>query len=332
MFSASSRKQIILRSADMRSEDFAVQFSRLFGSLYADLTPLPGDIVIGGVYGRQDGMSFRRMRYRGDFSITFPAPQDEITFVLPSAGKVIFAHRGETVGFAQVGLAIDKAEIRSVRFAEDHAQCGISIRRGLFNERLALLLGRALHESIRFEPVVDLQVAAFRGIRALLELATGDSFEPLLDTAALMPARLQEMLVDALLEAWPHNHSEALRRPAPMIAPRHVRLAMDYLREHPEQPVSGTQLTALANVSLRALQEGFRRFAGTSIASFQRQVRLERAYQDLARGDVGGVGEVASRYGFSNPGRFAQYFQQAYGVRPTEVRRGLRGIVPAQKA
>lgn len=315
-----SRKQIILRSTDMRSEDFAVQFGRLFGNLYADLPPLPDGIVIGGVYGRLDGMSVRRMHYRGDFTIALPAPQDEITFVLPSAGKVIFAHRGESIGVARVGLAIDKAELRSMRFVEDHAQCGMSIRRGLFNERLALLLGRPVQLPIRFEPMVDLEVAAFRGIRALLE------------AGALMPARLQEMLVDALLEAWPHNHTEALRRPAPMIAPRHVRLAMDYMRDHPGQPVSGAQLTALANVSLRALQEGFRRFAGTSIAGFQRQVRLERAYQDLAQGDVGGVGEVALRYGFSNAGRFAQYFQQAYGVRPTEVRRGLRGPVAGQKA
>ncbi|CAK16189.1 helix-turn-helix transcriptional regulator [Pseudomonas entomophila] len=327
-----SCKQIILRSTDMRSEDFAVQFGRLFGNLYADLPPLPGGIVIGGVYGRLEDMSVRRMHYRGDFTIALPAPQDEITFVLPSAGKVIFAHRGESIGVARVGLAIDKAELRSMRFVEDHAQCGMSIRRGLFTERLALLLGRPVQVPIRFEPMVDLEVAAFRGIRALLELATGDSFEPLLEAGALMPVRLQEMLVDALLEAWPHNHTDALRRPTPMIAPRHVRLAMDYMRDHPGQMVSSAQLTALANVSLRALQDGFRRFAGTSIAGFQRQVRLERAYQDLAQGDVGGVAEVALRYGFSNAGRFAQYFQQAYGVRPTEVRRGLRGPAAGQKA
>jgi AraC-like DNA-binding protein len=33
---------------------------------------------------------------------------------------------------------------------------------------------------------------------------------------------------------------------------------------------------------------------------------------------------VALRLGFSNVGRFSQYFQNAYGVSPAEVRKGLR--------
>ena len=104
---------------------------------------------------------------------------------------------------------------------------------GLITERLAILLGRPVLQPIRFEPVVDLGVAAFRGIRALLELATGNAFDSLIHAGVLMPVRLQEMLVDAVLEAWPHNHSEALRRPSPQIAPRHVKLAMDYIRANP---------------------------------------------------------------------------------------------------
>ncbi|MGE8058794.1 helix-turn-helix transcriptional regulator [Pseudomonas sp. NPDC089547] len=317
-----TRKPFILRSTDMRSEDFGALFSQMFGSLYADMPPLGEGISIGGVYGRFEGMSVRRMQYGGDFSIALPTPQDEITFVLPTAGKIIFDHRGESIGGARVGLAVDKRDIRTVRFAENHAQCGMSIRRELLAERLSLLLGRGLAEPVRFAPVVDLAVPVFQGIRALLELATGTQFDPLINSGVLMPARLQEMLVDAVLEAWPHNYTEALRRPTPVLAPRHVKLAMAYLREHPNGPVSGTELAGLANVSLRALQEGFRRFAGTSIVGYQRQVRLESARQVLARGEGGSVAEVALRHGFSNPGRFAQYFQRAFGVSPAELRRG----------
>ncbi|WEK29213.1 MAG: AraC family transcriptional regulator [Candidatus Pseudomonas phytovorans] len=317
-----TRKPFILRSRDMRSEDFGALFSQMFGSLYADMPPLGEGISIGGVYGRFEGMSVRRMQYGGDFSIRLPTPQDEITFVLPTAGKIIFDHRGESMGGARVGMAVDKRDIRTVRFADNHAQHGMSIRRELFAERLSLLLGRGLAEPVRFAPVVDLAVPEFQGIRALLELATGTQFDPLINSGLLMPARLQEMLVDAVLEAWPHNYTEALHSPAPALAPRHVKLAMAYLREHPAGLVSGTELAGVANVSLRALQEGFRRFAGTSIVGYQRQVRLERARQVLAHGDGGSVAEVALRHGFSNAGRFAQYFQQAFGVSPAEVRRG----------
>uniref|UniRef100_UPI002117F01D helix-turn-helix transcriptional regulator n=1 Tax=Pseudomonas putida TaxID=303 RepID=UPI002117F01D len=323
MYSGTPRKQIILRSEDMRSDTFGALFSRMFDNLYADSLALSDDIVISGVYGRHEGVSFRRMHYRGDCCITFGAPQDEITFVLPSAGKVVFEHGGETSGRPGLGLAIDKRSLQALRFAEDHAQCGMSIRRGLITERLAMLLGRPVLKPVCFEPVVDLGVAAFQGIRALLELATGSEFDQLIHAGVLMPVRLQEMLIDAVLEAWPHNHSEALRRPSPQIAPRHVKLAMDYIRANPHSLISGTELAALVSVSLRALQQGFKRFVGASIVDYQRQVRLERAYEALARGEFGSVSEVALRHGFSNAGRFSQYFQQAYGVSPAQVRRRL---------
>ncbi|MFJ4345707.1 AraC family transcriptional regulator [Pseudomonas sp. NPDC089401] len=321
MNTGTTRKPFLLRSSDMRSDEFAALFTQLYGNLYADMPPLGEGIAIGGVYGRFDGMSVRRMHYQGDFRIVLPTPQDEITFVLPTAGKIIFEHCGELIGGAQVGLAVDKLDIRSVRMAENHAQCGMSIRRGLFAERLSTLLGRPLTASIRFAPVVDLNQPTFQGIRALLELATGTEFDQLLASGLLMPTRLREMLVDALLETWPHNYSEALRSPTPALAPRHVKLAMAYLREHPARLVSGSELAGLANVSLRALQEGFRRFAGTSIGEYQRQVRLEQARQVLERGEGGSVAEVALQHGFSNAGRFSQYFQQAFGVSPALIRR-----------
>ncbi|MFI8558628.1 MULTISPECIES: helix-turn-helix transcriptional regulator [Pseudomonas] len=322
MHTGTNRKQIILRSNDMRSDDFGALFTQLFGNLYADIPPLGEGISIGGVYGRFAGMSVRRMHYRGDFTIALPTPQDEITFVLPTAGRIVFDHRGEAVGGNQVGLALDKLDIRSVHIADGHAQCGMSIRRGVFVERLTALLGRALVKPIRFAPVVDLKASAFQGIRALLELATGSEFDTLLNSGLLLPARLQEMLVDALLENWPHNHSEALGSTQPSIAPRHVKLAAAYLREHPASQVSGSELASLANVSLRALQDGFKRFTGMSIVAYQRQVRLERAHELLRRDDSGTVAQVALGLGFSNAGRFAQYFQQAYGLSPADVRRG----------
>ncbi|WP_445673133.1 AraC family transcriptional regulator [Pseudomonas inefficax] len=284
MHSGMTRKPFILRSSDMCSDDFGALFAQMFGSLYADMPPLAQGISIGGVYGRFEGMSVRRMQYGGDFTISLPTPQDEITFVLPTAGKIIFDHRGESIGGALVGLAVDKRDIRTMRFAENHAQCGMSIRRGLFAERLSLLLGRPLPRPVCFAPVVDLVAPALQGIRALLEMATGTQFDQLINTGVLMPARLQEMLVDAVLEAWPHNYSDALRSPTPTLAPRHVKLAMAYLREHP--------------------------------------ARLESARQVLARGEGASVAEVALQHGFSNAGRFAQYFQQAFGVSPAEVRRG----------
>jgi AraC-like DNA-binding protein len=324
VYSSTTRSNIILRSTDLNCDDFGALFSKMFGNLYADSRPPPKDIIIGGVYGRHDGVSFRRMHYRGDFTVDFPEPLEEITFVIPTAGKILFNHASESLGCAEVGLAIDKADIRSVRFMDNHAQHGISIRRALFTERLSTLLGKPILAKLHFEPVVDLNVQAFQVIRTLVEMATGREFDLLMNAGSLMPSRLREMLVDAVLEAWPHNYTAALQRPAPAIAPRHVKLAVEYIQEHPDNLVSGTDLARLSNVSLRALQDGFQRFMGMSIVAYQRQVRLERAYAEFAGEASPSVTEVALQYGFSNVGRFCQYFQKAYGVSPAQVKSGRR--------
>ncbi|WP_311881117.1 MULTISPECIES: AraC family transcriptional regulator [unclassified Pseudomonas] len=320
MFPTPVRQQIILRSDNLRSDDFGALFSRLFGNRYADNPPLPSNIIIGGVYGRHDGVSFRRMHYHGDFTVAFPDPQDEITFVIPTAGKIVFNHAAESIGVSHVGLAIDKADIRSMHFLDDHAHHGMSINRLQLTERLSALLDKPILQKIVFQPSVDLNSAAFQGIKALIDLATGTEFDLLINSGTLMPSRLREMLVDAVLEAWPHNFSEALQRPAPMVAPRHVKLAVEFIQAHPEQLVSGVDLARLSHVSQRALQEGFRRFVGMSIVAYQRQVRLERAYEVLKQRGSGSVTEVALRFGFSNVGRFCRYFQGAYGVGPAEFR------------
>ncbi|MFJ7313120.1 AraC family transcriptional regulator [Pseudomonas sp. NPDC098747] len=320
MFPTSPRQQIILRSENLRSDDFGALFSRLFGNRYSEMQPPPSNIIIGGVYGRHEGVSFRRMHYHGDFTVTFPDPQDEITFVIPTAGTIIFNHTTESIGVSQIGLAIDKADIRSMHFHNNHAQHGMSINRRQLTERLSALLGKPISQKVIFEPVVDLTTAAFQGIKALIDLATGTEFDLLINSGTLMPARLREMLIDAVLEAWPHNFTEALLRPAPLIAPRHVKLAVEFIQAHPEQLISGVDLARLSNVSQRALQEGFRRFVGTSIVAYQRQVRLERAYEVLAHRHSNSVTDVALRFGFSNVGRFCQYFQNAFGISPADLK------------
>lgn len=324
MNAVSSRKQFVIRSDDMDADEFGALYTRMFGNLYSGLPPPSKPIGIAGVYGRYDGVSFRHMRYRGDLTTELPDLDDEVTFVFPTAGTIIFNHQTETIGVPQMGLAIDKAAVRSVTFFDGHAQYGLSVRRSLFVKRLTTLLGKPITRKVSFTPVVDLNNPAFDGIKAVVGLATGSEFDALINSSALMPTRIQEMLVDAVLEVWPHTYSDALHQPGPQIAPRHVKLAVDYIQAHPHSLVSGAQLAELSNVSLRALQDGFKHFVGSSIVAYQRQVRLERAYQALCEDAGQSVTELSLRLGFSNVGRFCQYFQEAYGVSPAQVRGGLR--------
>lgn len=322
---STSRKQFLIRSENMSADDFGELYTRMFGNLYSGMPRPERPIAIGGVYGRYEGVSFRRLSFRGDLLTEMPDLDDEITFIFPSAGRVVFNQADETVGTPRIGLAIEKASVLSVGFIDGHAHHGLSVRRSLFARRLATLLGRPISHKVRFQPRVDLGNEAFQGIKAIVAMATGNEFDLLINSSALMPARLQEMLVDSVLEIWPHNYSDALHRPAPPIAPRHVKLAMDYIQHavqtQPETTVSGSDLAELTHVSLRALQDGFRRFVGCSIVGYQREVRLQRAYDALQQEGSPSVSEISLALGFSNVGRFCQYFQNAYGMSPADLRR-----------
>ncbi|MBB4866280.1 AraC-like DNA-binding protein [Pseudomonas nitritireducens] len=321
--SGHARKPFLIRSEDMSADDFGELYTRMFGNLYSGMPRPERPIAIGGVYGRYEGVSFRRLSFRGDLLAEMPDLDDEITFIFPSAGRVVFNQCSDSVGLPSVGLAMEKAAVRSVGFIDGHAHHGLSVRRSLFARRLATLLGRPITHKVRFQPRVDLGDDAFQGIKAIVAMATGNEFDGLINSSALMPARLQEMLVDSVLEIWPHNYSDALRRPAPQIAPRHVKLAMDYIQEHPDALLSGSDLAELTNVSLRALQDGFRRFVGSTIVAYQREVRLQRAYEALQQDSAQSVSEISLALGFSNVGRFCQYFQSAYGMSPADLRKGL---------
>jgi len=128
---------------------------------------------------------------------------------------------------------------------------------------------------------------------------------------------------------------------------RHGRAVLDAAVQRAEAFIrararAGQQLVALhevaaaAGYSVRTLQRGFRRCRGTTPSAAIRQARLDAAHQALARGELGAaatVGEVARRFGFTNPGRFARLYTAAYGLSPAEaLRRSLAPPPPPPRA
>ena len=194
------RQSFMIRSDNMSTDDFGALFTRQFGNLYAGMPRPDRPVAIAGVYGRFDGMSFRNLSFQGDLRTGMPDTDDEITFVFPTSGRIVFSHASDLLGTPQVALAVEKTSVKSVGFIDGHSQYGMSIRRSLFARRLSLLLGRPILQPVRFQPLVDMTADAFQGIKAIVGMATGSAFDPLMSAGSLMPARLQEMLVDSVLE------------------------------------------------------------------------------------------------------------------------------------
>jgi transcriptional regulator GlxA family with amidase domain len=77
-------------------------------------------------------------------------------------------------------------------------------------------------------------------------------------------------------------------------------------------------------VSVRTLQELFRRHLDTTPTDHLRAIRLDRAHRELRAADPESttVGAVAGRWGFTHTGRFAATYRTRYGASPSETLRG----------
>lgn len=106
--------------------------------------------------------------------------------------------------------------------------------------------------------------------------------------------------------------------------PRAVTRAVDYIGEHLDQEIGIAEIALAAGVTPRAVQYAFRRHLDTTPEAYLRRARLERAHRELLAGDRDAhltVADVASRWGFFNPGRFAASYRATYGESPRETLR-----------
>jgi AraC-like DNA-binding protein len=136
----------------------------------------------------------------------------------------------------------------------------------------------------------------------------------------LLAEPLQEMLLRGLLLAGDHPYRDRLATTGgPYPAPRAIRQAIDLLHGRPEQPITIAKLADIVHVSERSLQAGFRRYVGMSPTSYLRQVRLDRAHEELRQADPRQttVTDVAHRWGFGHLGRFAGAYRARFGVSPS---------------
>ncbi len=107
-----------------------------------------------------------------------------------------------------------------------------------------------------------------------------------------------------------------------MAAPRNLRRAEEFLRANAQEAVTLEQIASAAGCSIRALQLTFRRFRNLTPMEALRRARLEQAHNEILKSDGSrSVISVAAKYGFANPGRFANQYKRAFGEYPSEALR-----------
>lgn len=130
--------------------------------------------------------------------------------------------------------------------------------------------------------------------------------------------RWSEMIAMALLQEQPVAETRSALASGP--SPASVRRALEFIAAHANREIVLSDIAAAACVSARSLLRHFNDHVGLSPGAFLRQVRLDRARDELRRGDVASVRDVARRWGFENASKFSRAYQRRFGERPSETR------------
>jgi AraC-like DNA-binding protein len=189
---------------------------------------------------------------------------------------------------------------------------------------LAALLGHSAPSPVDF----DLQLANVAGtaFHRALQLIQNELRSPVgLTAVPTMAASLGRLVIAGLLMTHRSNYTEELSRPRAVEGPRAIRTAVGLIDRRPAEIETVADIAKAVGLSVRALDEGFRRHVGTSPMAYLRQVRLARAHDELVASDadVTTATIIAYNWGFWNYGRFAAAYRRRYGCTPSETLRAV---------
>ncbi len=212
----------------------------------------------------------------------------------------------------------------SMRWADDSPHLIVKLARAPLQARLEALLQAPLRQPLVFDLGVRLDDPALAPLVHFIDylrltLDAGDA----LQSAGRLGEHAETYLMSTLLMSAGHSHSRDLAGAAQRsLMPRVVRRAQDYMAAHVDQPLSLADVCREVGCSARALQTAFRDHGRRGPMEFLRELRLDKVHAELkaAGGGVGGVREVAHRYGFLHLGHFAAQYRARFGERPSETR------------
>ena len=219
-------------------------------------------------------------------------------------------------------LVVDPLLPTTVSLRPGCAHFVLKLERRLVEEKLRTVSGCDPGGRLRFEFALSDESARRSWIETMRFLCRFYGMpNPLFDRDAVIHRGHAEMVAYTLLRCQRHNYSDILDAGAGRVAtPRCVRIATEYIEENIKTNISLSEISQQAGVTERTLQNGFKRHLGMSPSEFIRSRRLHHIHRELAdAGKRSNVSQIMWRYGISNPGLWAKYYQQKYGCYPAQT-------------
>ena len=236
------------------------------------------------------------------------------------SGRVESRHRGSSLVTGPGTATVYQPEgDAGSRWAAGSRLLGVKIDRCVVEDALSDALGRQLTSQIDFTSCMSIESGAARSWINMLSLFAAQLFrsDSLLNHP-LAGLPFVDSLVHGLLLAADNPYRSAVAGETHLDSPRAVRIAVEIIEEEAYLPLTVSSLAGRCHVSVRSLQQGFRRYLGATPMAYLREVRLRRAHQSLLESDpsTNSVASVAYQWGFTNLGRFAAAHTARYDELP----------------
>jgi AraC-like DNA-binding protein len=286
-----------------------------------DVSPRKSHLNMSLSAFKVDQLTIGRLAYGRDVTLVTDQATNFHVDVPVSGHAEMRAGMGDPV-IAQWGKAavFSPGQPAHMHWSAECSQLCLMVPRASLETALEELLGRSVVRPLQFDFAMNLRGPVGRSWIDTLQLVARDLEEgPGLLTHPRTGRHVQSLLLDGLLLGQPHGYSEEIAGRTRPGSRATIARAVDLINDRAEEPWSTTSLAREVHVSVRALQEGFKRDVGRPPMRYLRDVRLRRVHSVL-RGAVPGsttVEAVATRWGFLHMGRFAAAYRAAFGESPS---------------
>ncbi len=243
---------------------------------------------------------------------------------MPLAGSAEISCGKETIhsnkNLASIPNPLEKL---NMIWHENNPQLMVYINRTTLEERLEDLIGRELHLPVKFDLGMDLTTPQARSWRSLVDTLVTDIDRGGITMHAGVRNQFQDLIISGLLLSQHHNYSDSIGTKIEPATTRSVRLVMAACEANPQDTLTVTEMARIAGVSIRSLQDGFKKSVGMSPTDYLREVRLNRVRDDLLSGvsQKNSIADIAYSWGFTHLGRFAKIYHERFGELPSETLR-----------
>jgi AraC-like DNA-binding protein len=321
--------QSIVDALDMREwalaekfDDFARMCCR---KPHLNLLTDPDEFSLSHRVARMGSVLLAETIVGSDVSMDCAELCDAFRVVVLVSGHMECVHTGVSVCLGSGSAAVYAPDgLSAARWAAGTRMVCFLIKRCAVNDALSDAVGRQVTSHVDFTPVMPTTAAPTRSWINMLLLFKEQLFrsDGLLNQP-LVGLPFVDSLVRGFLLAAEHSHRDALTGDERLAVPRAIRAAVEILEEEAHLPLTVSSIAARCHVSVRSLQQGFRRYLGMSPMAYLREVRLRRAHQSLLDSDpsIASVASVAYNWGFTNLGRFAAAHTARYDEPPAATLR-----------